>query len=62
MPWWSATRCGTWRRPTLGDLPTLGVLSGGFSRQELEAAGAVAVVEDVAELIERLDELIRPAG
>ncbi|WP_181312308.1 HAD family hydrolase [Nocardioides campestrisoli] len=44
------------------DLPTLGVLSGGFSRQELEAAGAVAVVEDVAELVERLDELIRPVG
>jgi phosphoglycolate phosphatase-like HAD superfamily hydrolase len=31
------------------------VLSGGFAREELEQAGAVAVFESVAELIGELD-------
>ncbi len=35
---------------------TIAVLTGGFSRQELEKAGAVAVFESVAELRERLGE------
>jgi HAD superfamily hydrolase (TIGR01509 family) len=35
---------------------TVAVLTGGFSRQELEEAGAVAVFESLEELIENLDE------
>jgi HAD superfamily hydrolase (TIGR01549 family) len=35
---------------------TLAVITGGFSRAELEEAGAVAVFESVAELRSRLDE------
>jgi HAD superfamily hydrolase (TIGR01549 family) len=40
------------------DIPVVGVLSGGTSRDELEAAGAALVVTDVAELAERLDEVL----
>jgi HAD superfamily hydrolase (TIGR01509 family) len=45
-------------------VPTIGVLTGGFSRAELAEAGAVSVYESVAELRERLDEtpLASPAG
>jgi phosphoglycolate phosphatase len=32
------------------DVPCIGVITGGFSRAELEEAGAVAVFESVAEL------------
>ncbi|GAB3605202.1 HAD family hydrolase [Conyzicola nivalis] len=35
---------------------SIGVLSGGFGREELLSAGATVVYEDVAELLERLDE------
>jgi HAD superfamily hydrolase (TIGR01509 family) len=35
---------------------TIAVLTGGFSREELEQAGAVAVFESLDELIERIDE------
>jgi HAD superfamily hydrolase (TIGR01509 family) len=35
---------------------TIAVLTGGFSRQELEEAGAVAVFESLEELIEKVDE------
>jgi phosphoglycolate phosphatase-like HAD superfamily hydrolase len=38
------------------DVETIAVLTGGFSKQELEYAGAVLVVESVAELAERLPE------
>jgi HAD superfamily hydrolase (TIGR01509 family) len=38
------------------DLRVIGVLTGGISRQELEEAGAVAVYEDVAELLRELDD------
>ncbi|HEX4465655.1 MAG TPA: HAD family hydrolase [Solirubrobacteraceae bacterium] len=38
------------------DVPTLAVLTGGFSRQELHEAGASSVFESVAELGERLHE------
>jgi HAD superfamily hydrolase (TIGR01549 family) len=38
------------------DVPTVAVITGGFSRAELEAAGAVAVFESVAELRSHLDE------
>jgi phosphoglycolate phosphatase-like HAD superfamily hydrolase len=38
------------------DVKTVCVLTGGWSRQELEEAGAVAVFESVDELRERLDE------
>lgn len=41
-------------------IPTLGVLTGGYGREELTAAGARTVVRDVAELLERLDELVVP--
>ena len=36
-------------------IPTLGVLTGGFSREELEAAGAVAVFRSIVELHGALD-------
>jgi phosphoglycolate phosphatase-like HAD superfamily hydrolase len=38
------------------EVPTLAVLTGGFSDQELREAGAVAVFESLTELCERLDE------
>ena len=38
------------------DLDFIGVLTGGISRQELEEAGAVAVYEDVADLLRQLDD------
>lgn len=36
-------------------VPCIGVLSGGSGREELLEAGAVAVYDDVADLLERLD-------
>ncbi len=38
------------------DVPTVGLLTGGFSEQELTEAGAVAVFESIAELRERRGE------
>ena len=38
------------------EVPTLAVMTGGFSEQELSEAGAAGVFESVAELRERLDE------
>jgi HAD superfamily hydrolase (TIGR01509 family) len=38
------------------DVPTLAVVTGGFSEAELHEAGAVGVFESVADLRERLDE------
>jgi HAD superfamily hydrolase (TIGR01509 family) len=38
------------------EVPTLAVVTGGFSEQELSQAGAAGVFESVAELHERLDE------
>jgi HAD superfamily hydrolase (TIGR01549 family) len=38
------------------DVPTLAVLTGGFSEQQLSEAGAVAVFESVADLCAQLDE------
>jgi HAD superfamily hydrolase (TIGR01549 family) len=38
------------------EVPTLAVLTGGFSDQELREAGAAAVFESLGELCERLDE------
>ena len=43
----AAERCG---------VPTVAVLTGGFSEQELREAGAVRVYESMSELIEHLDE------
>jgi HAD superfamily hydrolase (TIGR01549 family) len=43
------------------DIPTIGVLSGGIAADELLGAGARLVVEDAAELLTRLDDLLRPA-
>jgi HAD superfamily hydrolase (TIGR01549 family) len=43
----AARRCG---------VPTVALLTGGFSEPELRAAGAVCVYESIGELIERLDE------
>jgi len=37
-------------------VPTIAVRTGGFGQGELEEAGAAAVFESVAELLERLDE------
>jgi HAD superfamily hydrolase (TIGR01509 family) len=39
------------------DVPTIAVLTGGFSEAELRDAGAVAVFESTADLRERLDEM-----
>jgi HAD superfamily hydrolase (TIGR01509 family) len=49
------------RRAGLG---CIGVLTGGISRGELEAAGALAVYRDVGEILSRLDEtpLVSSAG
>ena len=38
------------------DVPSLGVLTGGFSREELEEAGAKAVYESPAEILESLED------
>jgi HAD superfamily hydrolase (TIGR01549 family) len=38
------------------DVPTVAILTGGFSEQELRQAGATAVFESLSELCERLDE------
>jgi HAD superfamily hydrolase (TIGR01549 family) len=43
----AAKRCG---------VPTVALLTGGFSEQELREAGAVSVYESIAELIDQLDE------
>lgn len=40
--------------------PMIGLLTGGFGRDELVGAGAVRVFEDVRELLEHLDELVPP--
>jgi phosphoglycolate phosphatase-like HAD superfamily hydrolase len=37
-------------------VPTICVMTGGWSRQELAQAGAAAVYESVSELREKLDE------
>lgn len=37
-------------------IPTIALLTGGFSREELERAGAAAVRESLADLMEHLDE------
>jgi HAD superfamily hydrolase (TIGR01509 family) len=47
---WDAEAC---RR---ADVPSIGVLSGGFARDELTAAGAGVVFEDARELMENLDQ------
>jgi len=42
-------------------LPTIGLLTGGYSRQELLDAGAVAVYDDPTDLLEHLDEALAEA-
>ena len=66
--------CGADRAIAVGDtrwdmeaaanagIPVVGVLSGGVPRQDLDAAGAVAVYEDVAELLASLDDRDSPLG
>ena len=39
-------------------LRTVAVLSGGFAQRELESAGAIAIVHDVADLLARYDESV----
>jgi phosphoglycolate phosphatase-like HAD superfamily hydrolase len=39
----------------------VGLLTGGFGRDELEEAGATVVCENIAELVERLDDLLAGA-
>ena len=41
---------------TSAKVPTIAVRTGGFGQDELEEAGAAAVFESVAELLERLDD------
>jgi phosphoglycolate phosphatase-like HAD superfamily hydrolase len=38
------------------DVPTVAILTGGFSDQELRQAGAGSVFESLTELCQRLDE------
>jgi phosphoglycolate phosphatase-like HAD superfamily hydrolase len=38
------------------DVPSIGVLTGGFSREELTEAGAGGVYESPAEILDRLDD------
>jgi HAD superfamily hydrolase (TIGR01549 family) len=40
-------------------IPVVGVLTGGFGRAELEDAGADVVCDDLRELLQRLDDLVR---
>lgn len=44
------------------DMPTVAVLTGGFSRGELEHAGAVAVFDSIAQLRDQLDRSPLGAG
>ena len=44
------------------DIPTIGLLSGGYGRQELLDAGAVAVYADPADLLAHLPEALRTAA
>jgi HAD superfamily hydrolase (TIGR01549 family) len=44
------------------DIPTIGLLAGGYGRAELVEAGAVAVYDDPADLLEHLDEALRAAA
>jgi phosphoglycolate phosphatase-like HAD superfamily hydrolase len=37
----------------------IGLLSGGFSRQDLEASGCIAVYRDPADLLARYGETVR---
>ena len=54
------------RAASAAGVPTITVRTGGFGPDELREAGAIAVYESVAELLERLDEtplrLKAPAG
>jgi HAD superfamily hydrolase (TIGR01549 family) len=43
-------------------IPTIGLLTGGYGRQELLDAGAVAVYDDSADLLDHLDEALRIAA
>ena len=43
------------------DLPTIGLLTGGYSRQELLDAGAAAVYDDPADLLAHLEEALAAA-
>jgi phosphoglycolate phosphatase-like HAD superfamily hydrolase len=38
------------------DVPTIGVLTGGFSELELREAGAACVFENLADLLENLED------
>ena len=42
------------------DIPVVAVRSGGFGEEELRAAGAEWVLADVADLLDQLDEVVRP--
>lgn len=42
-------------------MPAIGLLSGGFTEEELRAAGAVEIYEDVADLLGRYDESLLAA-
>jgi HAD superfamily hydrolase (TIGR01509 family) len=41
---------------------TIGLLSGGFTEEDLRAAGAVEIYEDAADLLERYDESLLTTG
>jgi phosphoglycolate phosphatase-like HAD superfamily hydrolase len=43
-------------------LAAIGMLSGGFSRHDLEASGCIAVYRDPADMLARYEEPLTPAG
>jgi phosphoglycolate phosphatase-like HAD superfamily hydrolase len=43
-------------------VPAIGLLAGGFGHDELVTAGAVVVVDDVRELLDRADEWLPASG
>ena len=52
---WSATRSGTAWPPASSHVPTVGVLTGGFSREELKEAGAVRVFDSLGAMLDEID-------
>jgi phosphoglycolate phosphatase-like HAD superfamily hydrolase len=42
-----------------GVVGTIGMLSGGFSRRDLEASGCIAVYRDPADLLAHYEETVR---
>ncbi len=57
--WWTVSAIMCWRgaRPWTREAPGIGLVSGGYGREELEKAGACQVYQDPADLLLHLDEV-----